>query len=68
MNTIKMEWVNRDNGSIPEEILLLTFSDIYGYQLNMHSSNRLNSTGLPHLDDLHFSHWMRLPPSPGRNN
>jgi len=58
------EWINVEDRLPKEEILFLSFSDIYGYQLGMYSSNPDNSNQLPMAEALKITHWMPLPAAP----
>jgi hypothetical protein len=54
-------WMNVKDKLPPQEINFLSFSETFGYQVSMYSSNPLNSTGLPTLERLKITKWMPIP-------
>jgi hypothetical protein len=54
-------WINVKDKLPPQEINFLSFSETFGYQVSMYSSNPLNSTGLPTLERLKITKWMPIP-------
>jgi hypothetical protein len=54
-------WINVKDKLPPQEINFLSFSETFGYQISMYSSNPLNSTGLPTLERLKITKWMPIP-------
>ena len=54
-------WINVKDKLPPQESNFLSFSETFGYQVSMYSSNPLNSTGLPTLERLKITKWMPIP-------
>ena len=55
-------WISVDTALPDDEITFLSFSPVYGFQVNMFNIH--GNGGLPKLSQLKITHWQPLPEPP----